>query len=255
MSGVLTGYRMQLRMFRAYPDSLFPLFMTPLLSVIFLMIVKHAGRADLTAYAVVAPVFMALWWVAVAAAGLVIAGDRWHGALELLVAAPVPFPLLVFGRILAVTSVGLFGFVEVWIVSKLLYRAEFTVHHPWQFTATLVASAATMAATALALSALFVLMRNAITFVNSSSYPFFVLGGVLVPVSFLPGWIQPVSSIVFLSWSADLMRATLAPGSVDKFGYRIAVLVGLGAVGLALGSALMVHVVRKVRASGELGFQ
>lgn len=255
MSGVLTGYRMQLRMFRAYPDSLFPLFMTPLLSVIFLMIVKHAGRSDLTAYAVVAPVFMALWWVAVAAAGLVIAGDRWHGALELLVAAPVPFPLLVFGRILAVTSVGLFGFVEVWIVSKLLYRADFTVHHPWQFTATLVASAATMAATALALSALFVLMRNAITFVNSSSYPFFVLGGVLVPVSFLPGWIRPVSSAVFLSWSADLMRATLAPGPVDGFGYRIAVLVGLGAVGLAVGSALMVRVVRKVRASGELGFQ
>jgi ABC-2 type transport system permease protein len=154
-----------------------------------------------------------------------------------------------------VTSVGLFGFVEVWIVSKLLYRADFTVHHPWQFTATLVASAATMAATALALSALFVLMRNAITFVNSSSYPFFVLGGVLVPVSFLPGWIQPVSSAVFLSWSADLMRATLAPGPVDGFGYRIAALVGLGAVGLALGSALMVRVVRKVRASGELGFQ
>jgi ABC-2 type transport system permease protein len=88
MGGIVTGYRMQLRMFRAYPDSLFPLFMTPLLSVIFLMIVKHAGRSDLTAYAVVAPVFMALWWVAVAAAGLVIAGDRWHGALELLVASP-----------------------------------------------------------------------------------------------------------------------------------------------------------------------
>jgi ABC-2 type transport system permease protein len=255
MTGVLAGYRMQLRMFRAYPDSLFPLFMTPLLTVIFLMIVEHAGRPDLTAYAVVAPVFMALWWVAVAAAGLVIAGDRWHGSLELLVATPVPFPLLVFGRILAVTSAGLFGFVEVWVISKLLYRADFAVHHPWEFGVTLLASAASMAATALALAALFVLARNAITFVNSSSYPFFVLGGVLVPVSFLPDLVRPVSSVVFLSWSADLMRASLAPAPIDGFGYRLAALLGLGAVGLLVGALMMVAVLRKVRASGELAFQ
>ena len=255
MRALRAGYVFQLRLFRVYPDSLFPLFMTPLLAVIFLMIVKHAGRADLTAYAVVAPVFMALWWVSVAAAGLVISGDRWHGMLELVVAAPVAFPLLVFGRILAVTTAGLFGFVEVWVIAKVIYRSEFAIHHAAEFAATLAASAATMAATALALAALFVLARNAITFVNSSSYPFFVLGGVLVPVSFLPNWVEPVSAAVFLSWSSDLMRATLEPGPVDGFGYRIGVLLALGAAGLAVGSAAMLAVLRKVRRTGELAYQ
>lgn len=255
MRAVWVGYRLQTRAFRAYPDSLFPLFMTPFLALIFLMILDHAGREDLAPYAVVAPVFMALWWVSVTTAGGVIAWDRWQGMLELHVAAPAAFPLVVFGRILAVTTIGLVGFVEVWVIAKLLYPVDFTVRHPLAFAITLLASAAAMAATGVALASLFVLARNAITFVNSASYPFFVLGGVLVPVSFLPDWVEPVSSAVFLSWSADLLRSTLAPQPVDAFAFRIAMVLSLGAAGLAIGAAAMGYFLTKVRRSGELALQ
>ena len=249
------GYATGWRMFRAYPDSLFPLFMTPFLSVIFLMIIDHAGREDLTSYAVVAPVFMALWWVSLLASGGVISWDRWQGTLELAVAAPTPFALVVFGRILAVTTVGLVGFAEVWVIAKLLYRAEFTVHHPGVFVATLAASAAAMAATAFAMSTIFVLARNAITFVNSGSYPFFLLGGVLVPASFLPNWLEPLSSAVFLSWGSDLLRASLAPEPVEGFVYRVAMVAALGGGALLLGTALMTRVLRRVRYTGDMAYQ
>jgi ABC-2 type transport system permease protein len=255
MRTVWTGYSIQARMFRAYPDSLFPLFMTPFLALIFLMIIDHAGRSDLTPYAIVAPVFIALWWVSVTTAGGVISWDRWQGTLELLVAAPARLPLVVFGRILAVTSIGLVGFLEVWVVARVFYGAEFTVHHRGEFVVTLVASAAAMAATALTLSAAFVLARNAITFVNSASYPFFVLGGVLVPASFLPGWVQPFSSLVFLSWSSDLLRATLVATSVEDFAFRVLMILLLGAAGLAIGTALMGYFLQKVRRRGELSYQ
>ncbi len=106
-----------------------------------------------------------------------------------------------------------------------------------------------------ALAALFVLARNAITFVNSSSYPFFVLGGVLVPASFLPDWLEPLSSAVFLSWSADLLRSTLSPKPIDAFASRVGMVLALGAAGLVVGAVAMTYFLTKVRSRGDLGFQ
>ncbi|NIR38842.1 MAG: hypothetical protein GWN07_23450, partial [Actinobacteria bacterium] len=56
------------------------------------------------------------------------------------------------------------------------------------------------------------LSRAAITFQSSASYPILLLGGVFVPLSLLPGWVEPLGRLVFLSWSSDALRqATLDP--------------------------------------------
>jgi len=80
-----------------------------------------------------------------------------------------------------------------------------------------------------------------------------VLGGILVPVSVLPHWIQPLSSAVFLSWSADLLRAALRPTPMHDFAFRLGMVGFLGACGLALGVWSMRVILVRVRASGELG--
>jgi ABC-2 type transport system permease protein len=98
-----------------------------------------------------------------------------------------------------------------------------------------------------------VLARNAVTFSNSASYPFYVLGGILVPVSFLPHWIRPVSAVVFLSWSADLMRAALQAAPMHEFGFRLAMVAVLGAAGLLVGLYAMRVILTRVRGTGELG--
>jgi ABC-2 type transport system permease protein len=103
------------------------------------------------------------------------------------------------------------------------------------------------------MAALFVLARNATTFSNSASFPFYVLGGILVPVSVLPHWIQPLSSLVFLSWSADLLRAALRPGPMHDLAFRLGMVAFLGACGLAVGVWSMRVILLRVRGSGELG--
>ena len=97
------------------------------------------------------------------------------------------------------------------------------------------------------------LARNAVTFSNSASYPFYMLGGILVPVSVLPYWIRPVSSVVFLSWSADLLRATLRPTPMHDFAFRLGMVALLGACGFAVGAWTMRVILVRVRAYGELG--
>lgn len=252
MRSFRAGFRVQLRLMRAYPDALIPFFTAPLFTVIFLMIFDRAGRDDLTAYAAVAPLFIALWWLALFQSGWVVSHDRWSGTIEPLVAAPGSFAANVLGRVLAPTMVGLVSFGEVWLVARLLFGERIVIHHPATFVLTVAATLAAMAGTAVVMAALFVLTRSAATFSNSASYPFYVLGGILVPVSVLPDWLEPVSSIVFLSWSADLMRDALQPEAVDDFAFRLGMVLFLGACGFVVGMALLTRILDRVRSNGEL---
>lgn len=244
--------RLQLRIVRADPDHLMPLVTIPLFAITFLAIVRHAARDDLTAYAVLAPVLIALWQLSLLDSGEVIAEDRWQGVLEAVIAAPASIGVVVVARVLTVTAVSLLAFVEVWLVARLLFGVPIEVHHPLVFAVTLAASVLAMSGTALIMAGLFVLARSARTFQNSLSYPFYVLGGVLVPVSFLPDWLEPLSSGVFLSWSADLLRASLSPGAISGVPSRVAMILALGAAGAAVGGVLLRSILHRVRTTGSL---
>jgi ABC-2 type transport system permease protein len=252
MRAFLAGARVQLQFLVAYPDSLIPFFTAPLFTVVFMLVFKHAGRQDLTAYAAIAPVFIALWWLALFNSGWTITIERWNGTLEMLVAAPSSFGAVVFGRIAATTIVGTVSFVEAWLVARLLFGTAVTVHHVGAFVLTVVVTLAAMAGTAVGMAALFVLARNAVTFSNSASYPFYVLGGILVPVSLLPHWVRPVSSVVFLSWSADLLRSSLRAAPVHHLWERAGMVALLGACGYGVGLAALRVILVRVRERGEL---
>jgi len=230
-----------------------PLATIPLFTIVFVSIVRHAGRDDLTEYALMAPVLIALWQLSLTVAGEIVADDRWLGVLELAIAAPASFPTAVVGRVLAVTSVALLAFAEVWAVAAGVFRVTIELHHPTAFVLTLAATVLAMSGTALIMAALFVVTRSARTFQNSLSYPFYVLGGVLVPVSFLPDWLEPLSRVVFLSWSAELLRDSLAAAPLDALAFRLAMVLVLGAIGFVAGRLVLERIVRRVRRTGEVG--
>jgi ABC-2 type transport system permease protein len=246
------GFRLQLRVVRSDADYVLPLATVPLFAVTFLAIFREAGRDDLTAYAVMAPVLIALWALALLDSGEIVEGDRWQGVLEPAVAAPASFTVVVLGRVLAVTTIGLLSFAEVWLVARLLFGIAIEIEHPTTFLLTLAATAFAVSGTAVIMAALFVLSRTPRTFQNSLSFPFYVLGGVLVPVSYLPDWLEPVSRVIFLSWSADLLRDSLDEAPVDDFAARLGAVVLLGAVGFAVGYALLARILRRARSHGTL---
>lgn len=248
------AFRFQLQVVAGDPNYLMPLVTVPMFTIVFLAIAEHAGRDDLTAYGVVAPVLIALWTMSLFVSGEIVDSDRWFGALEPAIAAPASFPVVLVARVFAVTAIALLSLPEVWVVARLVFDAPLTVHHPLAFALTLLATTIATSGTAVVMSALFVVARSVRTFQNALTYPFYVLGGVLVPVTFLPGWIQPLAKAVFLSWSSDLLRASLSPAPLHDLALRLGVVLGLGALGFALGSFLVVRMLGSVRASGTLGF-
>jgi ABC-2 type transport system permease protein len=252
MRAFLAGVLLELRVVRAHPDALIPLFTAPLFSIIFLTIVRHAGRHDLQPDALMAPVLMTLWWFALFQGGNLVTNDRWQQVLEPQLATPSPLGAIILGRIAAIMAVGLVGFFEVWAIGEVVFGISIPFDHPLVLAATLLATVFAMSGSAVSFAALFVLARNAYTFANSASFPFYLLGGVFVPVAVLPGWIQPVTKVVFMSWSADLLRASLKPGPVHDAPDRLAVVVALGVASFALGRGMLAVVLRRMRVTGEL---
>jgi ABC-2 type transport system permease protein len=252
MRAFVAGFRLQLRLVRAHPDSLIPLFTAPLFTVIFLTIVRHGGRGDLQPDALMAPVLMTLWWFALFQGGTMITDDRWQAVLEPVLAAPANLGVLLLGRIGALMCLGMIGFFEVWVIGKAVFDVSIPFEHPFALVLTLIATAFAMAGTAVAFAALFVLTRNAFTFANSASFPFYLLGGVFAPVALLPDWLRPVSSLIFMSWSADLLRASLKPPPIDGLAFRLVMVVVIGTVSFAVGRLVLHYVLRRMRVTGDL---
>lgn len=248
----LAGWRMQLWSMRGNPDWFLTLLLAPLQTIVFVTIFQHAGRSDLTAYGVLAPALIALWGLSLQTSGELITHERENGSLEGLLATPGRFDIAMLGRISAVTSLSLVAFLECWITGWLVTGQPVLVVYPVQFALTVIVSAWAMTGWAGVMASVFVLARSARTFQNSLSYPFYVLGGVLVPVAMLPEWIQPVSRLVFLSWSSDLLRDSLTPEPITGPIVRLGMIVALGLVGFILSHYLLHRALVRVRATGSL---
>lgn len=239
-------------MMRGTPDWFLALFTAPLLTAVFVTIFVHADRGDLTGYGVLAPALMSLWAMSLQTAGELISRERENGSLEALLAAPAPFGAVLLGRISAVTVISMVAFAQSWLVGWALTGTAVPVPHPALFLVTVVATTVAMTGWAGVMACVFVLARSARTFQNSLSYPFFVLGGVIVPVALLPDGLSLPARAVFLSWSSDLLRDALDPAPVHAPLLRLGIVLALGGVGYLLSHALLARTLRRVRRTGSL---
>jgi ABC-2 type transport system permease protein len=242
----------QLLMLPRDPTSWMAFVIVPINAVLFLAIVQHAGRDDLIGHAALAPAVIAVWTTAIFNSSEIIANDRQGGRLEVLIATPTPLAVVLLGRIGTVTLFSMLAMGESWLVAALVFDRPITIHHPVEFILSAVVMAFAVAGAATALSALLVLARAARGYVNSLSYPIYLLGGVMVPVSLYPEWLQPLCRLVFLSWSTDLLRETLQPAPMTTVAPRLALVIGLGAVGFVIGLAVYRRVLDRIRATGTV---
>ncbi|MDX8050903.1 ABC transporter permease [Lentzea sp. BCCO 10_0798] len=243
----------QLLMLRG-PADLAALFNTPLFTLALLAIMQHAGRADLAPYAVVGSTVIAVWSMAMLVSGDIIDSDRANGTLEAVIGTPAPLTVVVLGRTATVTVVSMVALLESVAVAWLAFDVVVAPEHVGVLLATLAVTVVAMVGTATAMAGVFVLARSARTFQNALSYPFYLLSGAVVPTDLLPAWLQPVSRVVFLSWSTDLVRDSLRAAPVPDVAARLAVVLALGLLGYLGGTWMLATVLRRVRTTGAVGF-
>ncbi len=172
-----------------------------------LIFLARRGHAVDPAAAAVGMALVGLWGTTVWQAGNVLRFERREGTLAAIATRPASFAAAVWGKnIGAILHASAFVIPTVAIAAALAGH-PIPVRHPLAFAAAAIGVVLSAAVLGMLLGCLFLLSRSASRIAEALTYPIFILGGLVVPLTLLPGWLQPVSVVVSLRWGGDLLRA------------------------------------------------
>jgi len=176
----------------------------------------------------VAAGIMGLWSTTLAGSGMALQRERWAGTLELLFASPPPFAAVLLGVALATSATGLYSLLATLFWGWAFFHMPLHLAHPVWFAVAVPATVLALGLFGLLLAATFILYRQTFALVNLFEYPVWLITGLLVPLSLLPGWVQPIAWLIAPTWGIKAIHAATTGGSPG--GYLAA------AGGLALAS-------------------
>jgi len=254
LARILSGSaKVQAQLSRHNVEDFRPLFGMPLLALVSIAILVHSGRADLASRGLVAASLMTIGQMALFVASEIVFQDRNGQTLELIVASPAPYVAVLSARVLVLAGLGLLGFSESWLVARTVFGLNLEIYHPLLLATTLLASSIAAAGTAVLTAALFSLGRQVRTFQNAVNGPLYLLGGVLVPVTFLPPWLQPVCPLTFFYWSAKLLRACFVQGPPVAVPESLLSILSLAVITALVGAIALRRMLNNLRREGTLG--
>jgi ABC-2 type transport system permease protein len=137
---------------------------------------------------------------------------RAAGMLELLVAAPAPFVLVLAPITLATATVGFCSLIATMAWGGLVFGMPLQVAQPWWLAVAVPATAIGLGMFGAVLGAVFVRFRYANALTNVLLYPVWLVSGILVPVALLPGWTRPVSWLLPTTWGVRAIRESVLGG-------------------------------------------
>lgn len=242
----------QLRISRRDIEDFLPVIVMPLLTFVSMAILVRSGRPDLAPHALSASLLITVGQMAFFVAGQVVAADRNHQLLDLVVASPSSYAIILTARVAVLALLGLIGFFEGWLIAGLFFGVRVAIEHLNVLLATLLATVFAATGAALLFTALMGLARTTRTFQHAVNGPFYLMGGVLVPIAYLPAWLQPLAPLTFFYWSANLVRDALSPAPVQNLVPRLGAIFALGLVMGLIGAAVIGRMLDRLRRDGAL---
>ena len=200
-------------------------------------------------YAALGASVMGIWSATSVAASSALQRERWLGTLEILVAAPVHFSLVLLPITIAMSTIGLYSLAATLLWGRFLFGIDITVEHPVLFVLAVPATIASIGMVGFLLAVTVVRYRTAWALGNAFEYPVWLVCGFLVPLSLFPDWVRPISWALPPTWGVDAIREAALGGSPLV---EIALCVGLGTLYAAAGVLLVETVLRAARASASL---
>ncbi len=202
-------------------------------SIAFFMF-KAGAREGTLLYVSLGAGLMGIWSATLFASGGAIQWQRWQGTLELSIASPAPFLLVLLPMTLASATIGLYSLVGTLLWGAVIFGVPLEIAQPWIFLAAVPATVIGLGLLGLVMASTFILWRNANALSNLLEYPIWLVTGLLVPISLLPGWVTPLSWVLAPTWGVRAIRDS-ALGGGDPLA-AIWMCLGLGALYLVVGT-------------------
>ncbi len=217
-------------------------------SIAFFM-VQNGKQSGTLLYVALGAGLMGIWSSTLFGSGGAIQWQRWQGTLELLVAAPPPFILVLLPLTVATASLGLYAVVATLVWGRIFFDVPLAFEHPLQLAVALPTTVLSLGMLGLLLASTFVLYRNANAFANLLEYPVWLVTGLLVPLSLLPGWVKPIAWALAPSWGIRAIRDAAFGGNAWP---EIAACAALGIAYLGLGALFLRNFERLARSRATL---
>jgi ABC-2 type transport system permease protein len=200
-------------------------------------------------YASLGAAVMGIWSTTSTSAGNALARERWHGTLELLVAAPAHFALVILPVTLAMATIGIYSMTATLLWGRFVFGIELRLDDPAAFVLAVPATVASIGALGFLFAVLFVRFRQAWALGNMFEYPVWLVCGFLVPLSLFPEWVRPISWALAPTWGiAGIREAALGGSPWDD----IAMAMLLGAAYTLIGVLVVNRVLRAARAKATI---
>ncbi len=137
--------------------------------------------------------------------------DREFGAMRMLLIAPVPRGLIVLGKTISSTLLGV-TFAVVLSPLVLLFNVDVGFLSYLGFVGAAVLTGLALSSLGMLVASRIRQLENFAVVMNFVIFPMFFLSGALYPAAKLPGYLQPLVRINPLTYGVDLMRRTLLDG-------------------------------------------
>ena len=211
---------------------------------------KSGGRPGTLLYAALGAGMMGIWSSTLFGSGGALQWNRYQGTLELLVASPPPFIVVLLPLTLATSITGGYALVATIFWGRIFFGVPLHFAHPLAFVLAVPAAVLALGLMGLLMASSFILYRNANALSNLLEYPVWVATGLLFPVTLLPSWVGPISWLLAPRWGIDAIRHAATGGGPVWFPIGMCLVVGAAYLVLA---ALFLRVFeREARARATL---
>jgi ABC-2 type transport system permease protein len=210
---------------------------------------KTGGRPGTLLYAALGAGMMGIWSTTLFGSGGALQWNRWQGTLELLVAAPVPFVVVLLPLTLATSVTGAYALVATLGWGRLFFGVPLHFAHPWAFALAVPVGVLALGLMGLLMASSFVLYRHANALANLLEYPVWIATGLLFPIALLPAWVKPVSWLLAPTWGIAAIRHAALGGAVW---FPLGMCAATGAAYLALAAVFLRTFERAARARATL---
>lgn len=211
---------------------------------------RSGGRAGTLLYASLGAGMMGIWSATLFGSGGALQWNRWQGTLELLVAAPPPFIVVLVPLTLATSVTGAYALLATLVWGRIFFGVPLHLVHPLAFVLAVPAAVLALGLMGLLMASSFVLYRHANALSNLLEYPVWIVTGLLFPVALLPGWVQPVAWLLAPYWGIEAIRhAALGGGEVW---FPLGMCAVVGAVYFVLAARFVAIFERAARARATL---
>ena len=211
--------------------------------------VQSGARPGSLLYVALGAGLMGVWSSTLFGAGGAIQWQRWQGTLELSIAAPTPFLLVMVPLTVSSASIGLYSIVATLFWGRVFFGVPLHFQHPFLFALSLPVTLLGLGLLGLVMASTFVLYRQASAFQNLLEYPVWLVTGLLVPLTLLPGWAAPFGWVLAPYWGMKAIRSSALGGDALL---AIGMCVLLGAAYLVIGAVCLVNFERLARKHATL---